>query len=103
MTPKIITSEVGFLMMTSSQLLVTVVFVIMVILDTDHERIDFRTQCFITFSHGIMTPLVMATFAVMEHRSKEEDIKQVNLQSFMNEIRLIFIIISSLVEDCKGG
>ena len=72
--PKIITTEVGFLMLTCSQLLLVLVYLIMVLLKLDRVMMDFSLKVLITFCHSILTPLVMTGFSLMEMGRQDKDL-----------------------------
>ena len=72
-SPKIITTEAGFLMLTSSQLLIVLVYLVMVYFKLDQGVMDFSLKILITLCHSILTPLVMTGFSFMEMRRREKD------------------------------
>ena len=77
-SPKIITTEAGFLMLTSSQLLIVLVYLVMVYLKLDQGVMDFSLKILITLCHSILTPLVMTGFSFMEMRRREKGYNSTN-------------------------
>ena len=77
-TPKIITTEAGFLMLTSSQLLMVLVYVLMILLKLDQGVLDLSLKILITLCHSILTPLVMTSFSFMEMWRREKDYNHAN-------------------------
>ena len=77
-SPKIITTEAGFLMLTISQLLIVLVYLVMVFLNLDQGVMDFSLKILITLCHSILTPLVMTGFSFMEMRRREKDFNSTN-------------------------
>ena len=73
-SPKIITTEAGFLMLTSSQLLIVLVYLLMVFLELDEVCMDFSLKILNTLCHSILTPLVMTGFSFVEIRRREKDL-----------------------------
>ena len=65
-TSRILISEVGFLAMFSSQVVIIISLVTMMIMKLDYQVRDIVVKCMIILTHSIITPVAMSSFSVME-------------------------------------
>ena len=63
---KMMFSEIAFISMSGSQILIIIIFIILTFLKADPSMIDFSLKCVITFLHTIVTHSVLIIFVIVD-------------------------------------